>query len=284
MLKQPVNITYALLFLVLSMLSCTQEEAEKSSPSESIMPVHITALRRDFVDNAMKTRVTDSEDGTAVGSMWTAGDKISVAITPLAEGETAWMACELNADGSVRSYEPQLLWKNTGRYVVNAWYSNIINNPTTENTIDISNQTERLAYVMKAEQEEYIYYPKKRDDISLKFVHQLAKVRVKLTDGGNGNVDFTGAQVRIRDCYTTCTISSGVITPQGKSNGKVTMMPPTAANPYFEANVIPDEAGTERRKYALEVTLNGRTQTVDLAQTVTLEAGKAYTLNITYRE
>lgn len=283
MQKRPVNITYALLFLVLSMLSCTQDETEKTSPTEGVSPVRITAVRNDFADNAMKTRVMDCEDETALGSLWTVGDKTYVTITSLAEGETAQMTCELNANGSVRSYEPQVLWKKAGRYVVNAWYSNIINNPTTENTVDICDQSESLAYVMKAEQEEYIYYPKKSDAVSLRFVHQLAKVRVKLIAGGNGNVDFTDAQVRLRDCYTSCSISEGVVTPQGKPNGKVTMMSPTAVNSYFEANVIPDETGTERRKYALEVTVDGRTQTVDLVQTVAFEAGKAYTLNITYK-
>ncbi len=281
MQKQPVNITCALLFLVLSMLSCTQDEAGKASSSESVLPVRITAVRNDFEGYAKKTRVTDTDDGTAVGSAWTAGDKICVTITSLAEEETTEMTCELNANGSARSYEPQVLWGKTGRYVVNAWYSNIINNPTTENTVDICDQSESLAYVMKAEQEEYTYYPKKRDAVSLRFVHQLAKVRVKLTAVGNSNVDLIDAQVRLRDCYTLCTISDGVITPQGKPNGKVTMMTPTATNPYFEANVIPDDEGVYRQKYALEVSANGTTQTVNLSKAVRLEAGKAYIMEIT---
>ena len=281
MQKQPVNITYALLFLVLSMLACTQDEAEKSSSSEGVLPVRITAVRNDFADYTMKTRVTDSDDGTAVGSSWTTGDKICVAITSLSEEATTEMTCELNANGSVRSYEPQVLWGKTGRYVVNAWYSNIINNPTTENTVDICDQSESLAYVMKAEQEEHIYYPKKRDAVSLRFKHQLAKVRVKLTADGNGGMDLTNAQVRLRDCYTSCSISEGVITPLGKPNGKVTMMPPTAVNPYFEANVIPDGEGMLRQMYALEVSANGTTQTVNLSKAVRFEAGKAYILEIT---
>lgn len=280
MLKQPVNITYAMLFLLLTMLSCTQDEAERASSSESVLPVRITAVRNNFVDYAKKTRVTDIEDGTAVGSQWTTGDKICVTVMSLTEGETAKMTCELNANGSVRSYEPQVLWKKTGRYVVNAWYSNIINNATTETTVDICNQSERLAYVMKAEPEEYIYYPKKRDDVRLRFVHQLAKVRAKLTAGGNGNVDFASAQVRLRDCYTSCTVNEGVIIPQGKPNGMVTMMPPTETNPYFEANVIPDEEGRYRQMYALEVTVNGATQVVNLDKAVSFEAGKAYVIEV----
>jgi len=281
MLKLPVNITYTLFLLVLSMLSCTQDTAEKASSSESVLPVRITAARNDFADYTIKTRVTDSDDGTTVGSAWTTGDKICVTIRSLTEGETAEMTCELNADGSVRSYEPQVLWKNTGQYVVNAWYSNIINNPTTESTVDICDQSESLAYVMKAKQEEYTYYPKKRDAVSLIFVHQLAKVRVKLTVSGNSNVDLTDAQVRLRDCYTSCSISDGVITPLGKPNGKVTMMPPTATTPYFEANVIPDDEGIFRQMYALEVSANGTTQTVNLRKAVRLEAGKAYIIEIT---
>ena len=102
------------------------------------------------------TRVTEKPDGS--GSVWQPDDAITVSL----DGETV----TYTYDGSAWTSDAPLYWKNTQTAEVTAWY------PTNE-TVDLSNQSNGLVYVLKATAENATYDNK----ITLGFKHQLAKVQ-----------------------------------------------------------------------------------------------------------
>lgn len=261
---------------VLLISSCTQGE-DSNSHMEGKLPITLTAIQLQPVGNTPYTRVTE----TATESKWSDNDKIHVIVQSLSDGNETETDCTLKADGSVSRYSPQLFWQAPGLYNIYAWYSNITGIQTSDNTVDIQDQSEGVAYVMKAEAIRHAYYQDNSGNIRLTFVHQLAKVRVRLTAKSGSTSSLANARVSLRGCYTSCTVNRGTVIPSGKADGYINMMPPAAEGGYFEANVIPDDRNTRRQTYALEITADGKTKAVDLDTPVTLEAGKAYTFNIT---
>lgn len=239
-----------------------------------------TAARLPTVDEPAPTRVADGTDG----STWTDGDRISVVATSLSDGNTASTLCTLRADGSVASYTRQMYWTTTGLYRITAWYANISDCRTTGNAIDLSDQSGGLAYVLKADTTAtYAFSNSRNGDIQLSFVHQLARVRVRLTDDADNAIPPANAEVWIRNCHTQCTISNGDVIPSGRANNDIRMMRPRESGGYFEANVIPDAEGTNRMAYALAVEVGGKPSTVHLARPVAFAKGKAYTITVKVR-
>lgn len=256
--------------------SCTEGE-DSNSHMEGKLPITLTAVQLQPVGSPPYTRVTE----TATESKWSDNDKIHVVVQSLSNGNKAETDCTLKADGSVGLYSPQLFWQATGLYDIYAWYSNIDGRQTSDNTVDIQDQSEGVAYVMKAETVRHAYYQGNSGNIMLTFVHQLAKVRVRLTAKNGSTTSLANARVSLRGCYTSCTVNRGTVIPSGKADGYINMMPPATESGYFEANVIPDGHNTTRQTYALEITAGGKTKAADLDSPVTLEAGKVYTFNIT---
>ena len=191
--------------------------------------------------------------------------------------------CELYYNGDVKSYDPQLYWQTVGRHTINAWYSNITGCATTDNTVKLRDQTSALAYVLKAEPLVCTYAVKPVDDICLRFVHQLAKVRVKLTAAPGCTADLSTAWVRLLHCYTSCTIDGGTTTPTGTADGEIAMKRPSNVDGFFEANVIPDAPGTVRQANVVEMSVEGTVTWRSLSRPITFEAGKMYTLHFTVK-
>lgn len=102
--------------------------------------------------------------------------------------------------------------------------------------LDISNQSERLAYVCRKEQ------PVKYggDDITVVLEHQLAKVHVYVQGTGyEGNAKG----VSINGVPVTCTVVEGEITTQSDQKGNIQMHKTTVDNAAcFEANLLPEKA------------------------------------------
>ena len=114
-----------------------------------------------------QTRVAENDNGTGSVWQWDGSEKIRVQLGD----ETADYT--LNADKTLTS-DNQLYWTSTAPATVTAWY------PTNE-TVDLSDQSNSLAYVLKAEVLGATYDNK----IALNFTHKLAKVRVVLSGTGN---------------------------------------------------------------------------------------------------
>lgn len=121
------------------------------------------------------TRVTESTDGQSSVWDWDGSEQIGVQL----DDETS--VYTLNAGQTLSSSNP-LYWTNTAPATITAWY------PTDE-TVNIGDQTNGLAYVMHASVPNAQY----NQSIILDFKHQLAKVRVVLS--GTQAFDVTKVEV-----------------------------------------------------------------------------------------
>lgn len=210
-------------------------------------------------ENMPQTRVSDSGNT----SSWSVGDQIHVTVTQgNAKQETI---CTLDASGNITEYNPQLYWQNTSDATINAWYSNIEGQNTgTGSTVRLADQSGGLAYVLKAVPVT-ANYKTEIENIALKFSHQLAKIRVKLTGEKAESVN----DVKI-ESYTSCTNTNGTVSTDGASVGEITMH--KVDDNTYEANVAP---GMDIAKFKV----NGG-EWVNLSKTVTPVAGNYHEITI----
>ena len=113
-----------------------------------------------------------------------------------------------------------------------AWY------PTDE-TVNLSDQSNGLVYVLKATAENATY----NNEITLGFKHQLAKVRVVL----NGTQAALAQSVEVYG-YTTCTNNEGVPVIDNAQQGWLKMKHTTYTDgtACWEANVTPGTIDKKR--------------------------------------
>ena len=249
----------------LTLASCSQEElAEQGTPlPDGMYPMTFTAMQV-APENMPQTRVSDSENT----SSWSVGDQIHVTVTQgNAKQETI---CTLDASGNITEYNPQLYWQNTSDATINAWYSNIEGQNTgTGSTVRLADQSGGLAYVLKAVPVT-ANYKTEIENIALKFSHQLAKIRVKLTGEKAESVN----DVKI-ESYTSCTNTNGTVSTDGASVGEIAMYRVDNSHIY-EANVVP---GKEIKKFKVN---DG--DWVDLSTTFTPEKGQLHEITINVKQ
>lgn len=194
-------------------------------------PLRFTAIQE---GNAVKTRVTESDDDPK-STLWTAGtDKIGVSIgTDGAAGQYIITA----TDGSSMTEEQPVYWQNTNPATIYGWYPATTDGlPKSGDRIDLSDQSSGYLKFdfMKAETQQYQYDSK---NISLPFKHQMAKMSITLRS--TDNLDLDGATVAIYG-YTTCTFDKGTVTP-GTSKDYLTACCTDAAKHVYRAMVVPIE-------------------------------------------
>ena len=166
-----------------------------------------------------QTRVTeDNTDGMSSVWEWDGSEMIGVRLG----NETTTYT--LNAGPNLTA-DRQLYWTSTAPATITAWY------PTYE-TVDLSDQSNSLAYVLKATAENATY----NNEITLGFKHQLAKVRVVL----NGTQAALAQSVEVYG-YTTCTNNEGVPVIDNAQQGWLKMKHTTYTDgtACWEANVVP---------------------------------------------
>lgn len=270
--RQNILKTAIMLAATLLIAACTNDEMADSQPEtlpEGMYPLTFTATQADIVASP-QTRVTDSDEGGVHKSKWTANDQIKVKVSE--GGNDMETTCTLDDNGDITDYDPQLYWKTTQTSKINAWYSNIKEHNTTNSTVNLANQSDGLAYVLKAD-EMIVNY--KSGNISLNFKHQLAKVRVKL-EKGNYSGTLENITVKVKG-YTSCTIVEGTIitTPQNKDyistikNGE-----------YYEANLVPQESDVPPDFIQLNDTTYAVTTCAHVSNICKLEAGLVYTITL----
>ena len=203
------------------------------------------------------TRVTETADGS--GSEWQNGDQIGVQI-----GRGQPGTYTVSADGTVEAVDP-VYWQSTALTYVNAWYP-------MEETVNLQDQSDRLAYVLNATQD-YVTY---EQSVTLNFTHKLAKVRVVLSGS-------QASQVNAVEVYgvTACTHLRGMAVSYDASNtGWIQMKRQTYTGGIdcWEANVVPGPTIDP----ADFIRLNGTAlATIGTGFLATLEAGKLYTIDLT---
>ncbi len=202
------------------------------------------------------TRVTETADGS--GSEWQDGDQIGVQI-----GRGQPGTYTVSADGTVEAVDP-VYWQSTALTYVSAWYP-------MEETVNLQDQSDRLAYVLNATQD-YVTY---EQSVTLNFTHQLAKVRVVLDGTQAGQV----TQVEVNN-YTQCTNNQGSVGTSDSNKGWIQMHHADydGGTECWEANVVPGVAITPNDF----IRLNGTSlATIGTGFLATLEAGKLYTIDLT---
>ncbi len=255
---------------ILLLAACTQDEpgGQGNELPYGEYPLQIGGVTIDVESSAEswsaegpQTRVTENNtDGKSSVWEWNGSEMIGVRLG----NETATYT--LNADKNLRT-DRQLYWTSTAPTTVTAWY------PTDE-TVNLSDQSNALAYVLKAEAPNATY----NNEITLSFKHQLAKVRVVLS-----GTQATLAQGVGVYGYTTCTNNEGVPTA-GSTQGWLKMKNTTYADgtECWEANVVPGTIDL-----ANFIRLNGhavveKDNLTDVPEV--LNAAKMYTINLTVGE
>ena len=244
--------------LLLLLSACTQDElTDDTRLPEGQYPLQIAAVTLSVEGGeaqswgAPQTRVSETEDGT--GSRWDGDEKIGVQI----DGSTETATYTVQADGTVSSNAP-LYWSDRDDHTVNAWYS------TTDGTLDLSDQTNGLAYLLHGTGRGNYEKP-----VELIFTHSLAKVRVTPSkDIGDGVQLYT---------YTTCTHTQGKINTEDAQKGWIKMKKCEYTDngttiTCWEANVVPDYEITKLRA-------NGNEERT-LSSGITPVAGKFYNITL----
>ena len=208
------------------------------------------------------TRVAENEtDG--MGSHWTGGERIGVRIA--GSEETGIYIINVDDAGNV-TVEPEtpVYWKSTQTAEVTAWY------PAEASRVSLGSQhMDGLTYVLRGTGTGNHQSP-----VTLKFEHQLAKVRVV----AKGTAEVR--DISIWNVPMTCFIEEGKITGQDNSiTGGIQMLPVEreGIGTCWEASVGP---GVEIKSFNIENT-ETVSQIYDLTSPVTTQAGALHTITWT---
>lgn len=214
--------------------------------------------------NDAQTRISETTDGN--GSLFEPGDEFCVKFDDYDDTGIYRIA----PDGSIEPVTP-LYWQNTTQDGnLTAWHTTP--SPTADGTIDFSDQTDGLAYLLQARATATFGQP-----VSLHFNHRLAKVRVELT--ATDGYTFTNPAVYLQS-VTSCTLGTdGTFTPFG-STGYIATCKVASATPCYEATVWPQTTADG----FIRLTDGEKEAQVKLEQSTTLQAGYAYAFRITVRD
>lgn len=249
--------------VLLLFTACSQDELAEQGCTlpDGEYPLQIGSVTLDVESSAEpcseerpQTRVAENDNGTGSVWQWDGSEMIGVR---LGDETTTYT---LNADKTLTT-DQQLYWTSAAPATVTAWY------PTDE-SVDLSDQSEGLAYMLKAEVPGATYDNK----ITLSFKHQLAKVRVVLS----GTQASLAQSVEVYGC-TTCTNNEGAPIA-GDTQGWLKMKHTTYTDgtECWEANVVPATITLDNF-----VRINGQTATVNDGFPTTLSAGEMYTIDLT---
>ena len=249
--------------VLLLFTACSQDELAEQGNTlpDGEYPLQIGSVTLDVESSAEpcseerpQTRVAENDNGTGSVWQWDGSEMIGVR---LGDETTTYT---LNADKTLTT-DQQLYWTSAAPATVTAWY------PTDE-SVDLSDQSEGLAYMLKAEVPGATYDNK----ITLDFKHQLAKVRVVLS----GPQASLAQSVEVYGC-TTCTNNEGAPIA-GDTQGWLKMKHTTYTDgtECWEANVVPGTITLDNF-----VRINGQTATVNDGFPTTLDASTMYTIDLT---
>ena len=210
--------------------------------------------------DAPQTRVTDNGNSSAFQN----GDRIGVRIGD--SQETGEYRLIVDASGNVTGATPirAVYWQNTTPAIINAWY------PVSE-TVDFTQQDQKLAYLLKGTATASYNSP-----VNFTFTHQLAKVRVTLS----GSRASAVSAVTVRS-HTSVTNNNGDRGSVSEAVQYVPMFKTTYNNqPCWEATLL---SGTLQagNSFRLTPTAGGDPVQATLTSSISISAGKVYTIDIT---
>lgn len=254
---------------LLLLAACTQDEpTDPNALPEGKYPLQIASVTMSVESSEqpwsakVQTRVTESENGNS--SVWQTGDVFYVKFKGTNDVGTYKITDA--STGAVEAMKP-VYWRSASEeQTIIAWYAS-----QEGGTIDVSDQTSELAYVIRAEQKATC---NGGSPVSLQFSHQLSKVRVYLR-GTAYEKNATGVTLSYPTSYT---MSEGSVTQASTTNGTIQMHKAENAD-YYEALVLPGTIKTSGNTFA--VTLNGTTTTnVNLSASLPLMAGSKHDVTL----
>ena len=246
------------------MAACTQDET--LSPAGDDLPADTYPLQIGNItittDEEPWTRIAENEtDG--MGSHWTGDEEFYVKFE--GSDEVGIYKITDAATGAVKDVKP-IYWKSTQPANIIAWYAKPQLN--ANNWMDLRNQDDGLAYVLRATADNVSY----DTPVSLQFKHQLAKVRVV----PKGTVDVR--HIAVTNAPVGCSVQDGIVTSgvnervdnylyeteyEGIGTCWEICLPPCSVQRFY----VMSEAGVTRY--------------FDIDNSVTLETGKVHTITIT---
>ena len=253
--RHSIHLLLAAAALLLATAACTKDErTDGDRLPEGQYPVEIARITLGVEGGeaqpwgAPQTRVSENGDGKS--STFDAGDRFAVQI----DGEEGIYI--MQDDGSIKAESP-LYWSDSGEHTVTAWY------PATGGTLDLSDQSQSLAYLLGATGTGDYQTP-----VTLTFAHQLAKVRVTPTGDALGEVQSLQLYT-----YTQCTYEKGTVV-QGSQEGWIEMKKCEYNGvTCWEANVVPGYTITK-------LMANNDNKERDLSAAITPETGKFYNITL----
>ena len=258
-MKRYRTFTVIGLMAALLLSSCSQEELGEQGMAlpEGEYPLQIGSVTLTAeVSEQPWTRVSENPaDG--MSSVWEGDEQIGVQIGSGQPG-----IYTVQADGSVVAENP-VYWTSTAPTYVTAWYP-------TNATVDLSNQSNGLAYVLEATQNPVSY----EQSVTLNFTHKLAKVRVVLNGTQAGQVESVEVY-----SITACNHLRGSLDYNASNTGWIKMKKQTYGNTEcWEANVVPGEVISQIKVNDTEAILTASlTPKVAALNTIDLTVGEPVT-------
>lgn len=281
-----LNLKYCIGILAASLLlaACASDELTDGTVQdlpEGMYPLQIAGVSLTAESSAEpwgadspQTRVSENTtDGNS--SVWDGGEEITVQLSgTMADGTSYTAEGQYTLGDDKQTLTPvsgkELYWRSTSAGTVTAWCS-----PTaSDNTVNLSNQSNGLAYVLKAEASNVAYNTR----LSLGFTHQLAKIRVALGDGSTADLFHDDAKVEVYN-YPSCTVSNGTINISNLPQADyITMRKVTYGDKkYYEANVVPNGTVSKFR-----ITLKDKAaKEMTIGSPVALAAAKLHLITLT---
>lgn len=267
MMKKYNCFSVLCLAAAMAFTACTQDELTDDTLPEGKYPLEIASAAIEAESSVQpwgaqspQTRVYE-DPMSDTNSAWETGDEFYVKFQDSDEVGTYKITASYN--GTTAAVTP-VYWQsaNTEQTII-AWYAP---DADADGKLDLSDQSKGIIYAMRAETK--ATYNNTSGAVSLKFGHQLAKVRVI----------FSGATSKVNEVtingYTSCTVTEGTVTADTQP-GNIIMWQSPRQNNIFEATVVPDCEITTVKVNGIPATLN---------QTITPEIGKYYKITITVQE
>ena len=260
--RHSIHLLLAAAALLLATAACTKDElADGDRLPEGQYPLEIARITLSVEGGEAQpwgtpaTRVSENGDGTGSVWEWDGSEMIGVQ---LGDKTTTYT---LNTDHTLLA-DRQLYWTSTApNQPVTAWY------PATDGTLDLSDQSQSLAYLLGATGTGDYQTP-----VTLSFTHRLAKVRVTPTADALGEVQSLQLYA-----YTQCTYGKGTVV-QSSQEGWIEMKKceyTENGNAFtcWEANVVPGYTITK-------LMANNDNKERDLSAAITPVAGKFYNITL----
>lgn len=247
--------------------ACTQDELAEQAGilPEGKYPLQIGSVSitadvdaQPWSAGVPQTRVSENDDRGS--SHWDNGDKIKVQIGNGTPGTYTYQDGSLTiAEGDAPAYWAS---KDDAQSIL-AWHTS-----SGSKTVELDNQTEKLAYLLAAQATADFNTP-----VLLNFGHALAKVRVKLE--GEKAADAESVEIKT---YTSCTLGENGKLTAGDPYDFIPMVKATYNDETFwEANVMPDHVIKEFRLNGNKGTLSddGFSPVAGMISTINIKVSKS---------